>query len=113
MEQAVKQPLSEEQYSFSLSEASSFLTFCKVCDIDVFEDFTICQGDTNFFDVIQDYSDINEYVVRIFRLLSDQDLYHTFSRNAIKHVRKNFSQHAAIKIWDKIFDSIYQDKNNL
>ena len=52
--------------------------------------------------LVNDYMDIDAYVKHALDLLSDQDKWTLFSRNAKKFANENWSYQAETKRWDKL-----------
>ncbi|HPG38217.1 MAG TPA: glycosyltransferase [bacterium] len=68
----------------------------------------IVDGENGY--IINDYHDIDDYTKKISRLLTDKELYESFSDRAIKYSRERFSHQAATRVWEMIFKNIYGDK---
>jgi glycosyltransferase involved in cell wall biosynthesis len=60
----------------------------------------VIHGSSGF--LVDDYMDINTYVKYALDLLTDQDKWSIFSRNAIKFAKKNWSYEAETARWDKL-----------
>ena len=59
--------------------------------------------------ISNDESELRSYIEE---LLSNKELREELGKNARETVIKNFSEHAFLKSWDRIFKEAYEMKNN-
>jgi glycosyltransferase involved in cell wall biosynthesis len=68
----------------------------------------IVDGENGF--LVQKYDCIDDYVTKIYILLSDNNKYYQFSQNGIRFSQEKFSYHAGTKVWENIIKTISRDK---
>jgi glycosyltransferase involved in cell wall biosynthesis len=62
--------------------------------------------------LIEQYDAVDEYVININELLSNDDKYRQFSANAESYIKKNFSYDAASRVWHEIITGIHGGSEN-
>ena len=70
----------------------------------------LIKNDFNGF-IIDDYNNIEDFAEKIILLLTDKNIYETFSQRSVEFVRDKYSQPAASKVWENIFKQICRKKN--
>lgn len=69
----------------------------------------IKNGENGF--IIKNFNNIEEFAEKIILLLTDKNIYDNFSKRSAKFVRENYSQAAASRVWEKIFEQVCRSKN--
>jgi glycosyltransferase involved in cell wall biosynthesis len=70
----------------------------------------LIKNDENGF-IIKDFNNIEEFAEKIILLLTDKNIYDDFSKRSAKFVMENYSQAAASRVWEKIFEQVCRSKN--
>ncbi|MBN2396144.1 MAG: glycosyltransferase family 4 protein [Candidatus Atribacteria bacterium] len=76
---------------------------CVTSNVGDMEDL-VKHGSNGF--LIEDYTNINDYVDKSIKLLKDKELYTKFSVNARRDVTEKFSYEASTKLWETIISKI-------
>lgn len=71
----------------------------------------IVDGENGF--LVHKYDDIDDYVTKIFFLLSDKIKYEQFSQNGIRVSREKFSYNAATKVWKNVIKEVNGDRESV